>query len=78
LIFFNDKIYEAADSKRKDRLEMITLSSRRRYHLLYLFREFKRIFGKSLCRLRKMFHFQKVIVNSGNRKSCLRVGLLAS
>jgi len=53
LIFFNDKIYEAIGGKRKDRLEMIALSSRRRYHLLYLFRDLRHISGKAFAVSRK-------------------------
>jgi len=53
LVFFSDKIYEAVGSKKKNRLEMITLSSRTRYHLLYLFWESKHISGKSICCLQK-------------------------
>jgi len=36
LTFFNDKICETVHSEDKSQLEMITLSSRRRYHLVYL------------------------------------------
>ena len=51
---------------------MITLFSRRSYHLLYLFREFRVIFSeKASANPRKYLNFQRVVVSSGNDRISL-------